>query len=174
LTEATTVQEARLRLVGDAPSFVAQIQEALLAARSSCPVLILGETGTGKELVARAIHEASRRAEQCFVPVNCGGIPRELIRSELFGHIKGAFTGASEDHQGLFSQAHRGTIFLDELGELPIEQQPHLLRALDSGLIRKVGGRFEELVDTRVVAATNCTKLDSSDSPVRSDLYHRL
>lgn len=174
LTEDSGTKEARKRLVGQSRGFLTQIDEALRAARSNCPVLILGETGTGKELVARAVHEASRRSEQAFVPVNCGGIPKELIRSELFGHTKGAFTGATEDHSGLFSQAHRGTIFLDELAELPLDQQPHLLRALDSGLIRRVGGEREELVDTRIVAATNRTQLDSPSSPLRFDIYQRL
>jgi DNA-binding NtrC family response regulator len=165
---------ARDCLVGQAPAFLAAIDKALKAARTRCSILILGETGTGKELVARAIHEASRRSEEAFVPVNCGSIPDQLVRSELFGHVKGAFTGAASDHAGLFQQAHRGTIFLDELGELPLEQQPHLLRALETRLVRRVGSPVEELVDTRVVAATNRDCLDPQDSPLREDLFHRL
>ncbi len=161
-------------LVGKAPSFLMAVEKAQRAARSQCPVLILGETGTGKELIARTIHEASRRCEQAFVPVNCGGFPPDLIRSELFGHAKGAFTGADTKHDGLFTQANGGTIFLDELGELPLEQQPHLLRALESGLIRRVGGSHEELVNTRFVSATNRSCLHQATSPLRSDLFHRL
>lgn len=166
--------EIRAALIGSAPSFLMAVEKAQRAARSSCPVLILGETGTGKELIARAIHDASRRSEQAFVPVNCGAFPADLIRSELFGHAKGAFTGADTRHDGLFTQAHQGTIFLDELGELPLAQQPHLLRALESGLIRRVGGQHEELVNTRFVSATNRSCLNESTSPLRSDLFHRL
>lgn len=174
LSEDAETTGARKRLIGEDPGFLDQLDKALRAAKTNCSVLILGETGTGKELVARAIHEASRRSKQAFVPVNCGGIPKDLVRSELFGHTKGSFTGASEDHPGLFSQAHQGTLFLDELGELPIDQQPHLLRALDSGLIRKVGGHHEELIDTRVVAATNRFELEVPSSPLRFDIYQRL
>lgn len=165
---------ARAQLVGNAPCFLDAIALAIRAARTSCSVLILGETGTGKELVAQTIHEASRRAAQNFVPVNCGSIPEQLVRSELFGHSKGAFTGATADHEGLFRLAHQGTLFLDEIGELPLVQQPHLLRALETGLVRPVGARLEQLVDTRVVAATNRLCQDPHRSPLREDLYHRL
>lgn len=165
---------ARTLLIGEAPIFLRAIEKALKAARTQCSILLLGETGTGKELFARAIHEASRRSEQPFVPVNCGSIPAQLIRSELFGHVKGSFTGAVVDHKGVFQQAHHGTLFLDELGELPLEQQPHLLRALESGLIRPVGSPQEELVKTRVVAATNRCCLEPDESPLREDLFHRL
>ena len=166
--------KSRSGLIGHAPSFLVAVEKALRAARTQCPVLILGETGTGKELIARTIHDASRRSENPFVPVNCGAIPANLVRSELFGHAKGSFTGATAQHDGLFTQANGGTIFLDELGELPLEQQPHLLRALESGLIRRVGGQHEELVNTRFVSATNRDCLDVRTSPLRSDLYHRL
>ncbi len=165
---------ARAQLIGNAPCFLDAIALALRAARTTCSVLILGETGTGKELVAQTIHEASRRSEQNFVPVNCGAIPEQLVRSELFGHTKGSFTGATADHDGLFQLAHQGTLFLDEIGELPLVQQPHLLRALETGLIRPVGGRLEQLVNTRVVAATNRLCQDPHRSPLREDLYHRL
>ncbi len=165
---------ARDQLIGNSPALLDAISQAIKAARTNCSVLILGETGTGKELLAQLIHEASRRSAENFVPVNCGSIAEQLIRSELFGHIKGAFTGAIEDQEGLFRVAHRGTIFLDEVGELPLSQQPHLLRALESGMIRPVGSRLEQLVNARVVAATNRLCQDPSRSPLREDLYHRL
>jgi transcriptional regulator with PAS, ATPase and Fis domain len=165
---------AREALVGRAPPFRAALDRALLAATSSCNVLLIGETGTGKELFARAIHEASGRALGPFVAVNCGGIPAELIESELFGHEKGAFTGATSERDGVFAQAEGGTLFLDELGELPAAQQPHLLRALESRLIRRVGGDREQRVDIRLVAATNRLDLDAEGSPLRADLFHRV
>ncbi|MCP4447078.1 MAG: sigma-54-dependent Fis family transcriptional regulator [Myxococcales bacterium] len=161
-------------LIGKAPNFLIALEKAHRAARTRCPVLILGETGTGKELIARSIHKASRRSAGPFVPVNCGAFPASLIRSELFGHAKGSFTGATTQHDGLFTQANGGTIFLDELGELPLEQQPHLLRALETRLIRRVGGQHEEFVNARFVSATNRNCLDTSSSPLRSDLFHRL
>lgn len=162
-------------LIGNAPAFRAALQLAEKAGRTNrASVLILGETGTGKELFARLIHDQSRRADKPFIPLNCGAIPKELINSELFGHVQGAFTGATSDRNGVFMQANGGTLFLDELGELPAEQQPYLLRALQSRLIRRVGGQCEEMVDTRVIAATNHIDLASNTSPLRSDLYHRL
>jgi transcriptional regulator with PAS, ATPase and Fis domain len=167
-------RSAREALVGRAPPFRAALDRALLAAATSCNVLLIGETGTGKELFARAIHEASSRALGPFVAVNCGGIPAELIESELFGHEKGAFTGATSERDGVFAQAEGGTLFLDELGELPAAQQPHLLRALESRLIRRVGGDREQRVDIRLIAATNRLDLDGSSSPLRADLFHRV
>ena len=120
------------RLVGRDPVFVAAVEQARRVSLTDVSVLIVGETGTGKELVAQAIHEASPRAAGPFVAVNCAAFPRELIGSELFGHERGAFTGAEREHDGVFVQADGGTLFLDELGELPATQQPHLLRALES------------------------------------------
>jgi two-component system response regulator HydG len=138
-------------------------------------VVILGETGTGKDVLARAVHEASRRARRAFVAVNCGGIPRELVASELFGHERGAFTGAHAERDGYFVEADGGTLFLDELGELPLELQPHLLRALETRRIRRVGGAAERPVDVRIVAATNrIDGLGTDSTRVRVDLYHRL
>ena len=171
-----TREQGRVRdlLIGNAPVFLAAMDKAQRAARAGCSVLILGETGTGKELVARYIHESSRRAEQPYVAVNCGAMSQELIRSELFGHLKGSFTGAMVDHEGHFRRANLGTIFLDELGELPLNQQPQLLRALETGLIRRVGSALEELVDVRVIAATNRDCLEPECSPLREDLFHRL
>ena len=165
---------AREELVGEDPVFRSALDRALIAAASSCNVLVVGETGTGKELVARAIHEASGRAQGPFVAVNCGAITAELIESELFGHEKGAFTGAVGERDGVFVQADGGTLFLDELGELPRPQQPSLLRALESRTVRRVGGMRHRAVDIRLVTATNRLDLHRSTSPVRSDLYHRV
>ena len=151
------------------------IDQAMRAAQSECSVLIVGETGTGKDLVARLVHEQSRRADGPFVAVNCGAIPRELIASELFGHERGAFTGATEGREGYFVEAHGGTLFLDEIGELPIELQPHLLRVLETRRVRRVGGQSDRLVDVRIVAATNRTEgLGGDNARLRTDLYHRL
>ena len=162
-------------LRGHDPALRATIGQALRAAQTDCNVLIVGETGTGKELLARVVHEASRRAAGAFVAVNCGGIPRELIGSEMFGHEKGAFTGAHAERDGYFIEAHGGTLFLDELGELPLEQQPHLLRALESRRVRRVGGVAERPVDVRIVAATNRLEgLGTESSRLRLDLYHRV
>jgi DNA-binding NtrC family response regulator len=145
------------------------------AAQTDCNVLIIGETGTGKDLLARVIHESSKRSTGMLVAVNCGGIPRELIGSELFGHEKGAFTGAHADRDGYFVEAHGGTLFLDEIGELPLELQPHLLRVLESRRVRRIGGTIERMVDVRIVAATNRLEgLGTEASKLRLDLYHRL
>jgi len=162
-------------LRGRDPVFRATVEQALKAAQADCNVLIIGETGTGKDLLARVIHEASRRSTDAFVAVNCGGIPRELIGSELFGHEKGSFTGAHADRDGYFVEAHGGTLFLDEIGELPIELQPHLLRVLEGHRVRRIGGSSERVVDVRIVAATNRLEhLGTEASKLRLDLYHRL
>ncbi|MDB4952465.1 MAG: Sigma 54 interacting domain protein [Myxococcales bacterium] len=160
---------------GHDPAMRMTIEQALRAAQGDCNVLIVGETGTGKDLLARVVHEASRRASAPFVPVNCGAIPRELIASELFGHEKGAFTGAHETRDGYFVEAGNGTLFLDEIGELPIELQPNLLRALESKRVRRVGGSADRPVDARIIAATNRVDgLGTESSRLRLDLYHRL
>ena len=144
-------------------------------AKSSQTVLISGETGTGKELVATALHAQSHRAEHAMVVVNCAGIVEHLIESEFFGHEKGAFTGADEQHIGIFETASGGTLFLDEIGELPMPVQPTLLRVLQEGEIRRVGGTQQIPIDVRVIAATNSDLAEAVEAGrFRRDLYERL
>ena len=144
-------------------------------AQSDATVLITGESGTGKELVARALHFAGRRAGRAFMPVNCGALVGTLLDSELFGHVRGAFTGADTAKRGLFLAADGGTLFLDEIGELPLELQPKLLRALQDGEVKPVGGTAAIRVDARVIAATNRALEEGIKSGTfREDLYYRL
>jgi len=144
-------------------------------AAHTAPVLLVGESGTGKELAARALHDASPRAAGPFVAVNCGGIPEKLFESELFGHEKGAFTGATVRQDGAFQRATDGTLFLDEVGELPLEAQAKLLRSLETGEVRRVGGGHVAYPDVRIVAATNRDLEDAvQDGSFRQDLYFRL
>lgn len=146
-----------------------------VATRSNLTVLVRGETGTGKELVSRAIHQGSERAEKPLVIQDCSAIPKDLIESTLFGHERGSFTGATDQHKGCFEQAHGGTIFLDEIGELDISLQPKLLRVLENREIRRVGGDKTISVDVRVVAATNRDLREMvNDGTFREDLYYRL
>ncbi len=145
------------------------------AAQSNIPVLIEGESGVGKEVVARAIHGESRRAGRAFVAVNCGAIPESLVESTLFGHEKGAFTGAVSKHIGKFQEASGGTLFLDEVGELPLETQVKLLRALQEGEVDPVGARRSVQVDVRIISATNRNMIDMvKEGAFREDLYYRL
>jgi DNA-binding NtrC family response regulator len=138
-------------------------------------VAILGESGTGKELVARALHDCSERAARPFIPINCAAISKELIESELFGHEKGAFTGAANAHKGAFEEADGGTLFLDEIGELSVDLQAKLLRVLENGEIKRVGSSRPSHVDVRVVAATNKDLLAlAREGRFREDLYYRL
>jgi DNA-binding NtrC family response regulator len=151
------------------------VEAAGRAAGSNVPVLITGETGTGKDVLANYIHDRSSRAGKPFIAVNCGAIPEHLIESELFGHEKGAFTGATGQQRGLFEQANGGTLFLDEVGELPILMQVKFLRALQSGKIRRVGGADETPVDVRIIAATNRDLVEETrQGRFREDLYYRL
>ena len=140
-------------------------------APSAAPVLLTGETGTGKTLIARALHQASPRRDRPFVAINCAALPEPLLESELFGHVKGAFTGATADHLGLFASADGGTVLLDEIGELPLGLQPKLLRVLETGTIRPVGATREATVDVRILAATH-RELRSAE--FRQDLLYRL
>jgi DNA-binding NtrC family response regulator len=162
-------------IIGNDPS-MKQLAELIdRVAPSSAAVAVLGESGTGKELVARAIHDGSTRAQAAFIPVNCAAISKELIESELFGHEKGAFTGAANARKGAFEEADGGTLFLDEVGELPLDLQAKLLRALESGEIKRVGASRPLHVDVRVVAATNRDLLAAArEGKFREDLYYRL
>ena len=163
------------RILGESPAMLRLLEEAVSVAPTRCPVLIQGETGCGKEVLARAVHEMSPRSRGPFEVVDCGSIPKDLIESELFGHERGAFTGAVRDRRGVFEMAHHGTVFLDELGELPTSAQTRLLRVLQEGSFRRVGGEESVNVDVRVVAATNRDLwAEVADGRFRSDLFYRV
>lgn len=162
-------------LIGDSPAMQRLRETIAKLARSQAPVYISGESGVGKELVARLIHEEGPRAAQPFVPVNCGAIPHELMESELFGHVKGSFTGAYSDKVGLFEAADGGSLFLDEVAELPLAMQVKLLRAIQEKRIRRVGAAREQAVDCRILSATHkdLAKLVAAGT-FRQDLYYRI
>lgn len=162
-------------IVGSTPTFRAALAIAAKAARARVPILIEGESGVGKEVIAHAIHAASPRARALLITVNCGAIPANLVESDLFGHERGAFTGAFDRHVGKFATAHGGTIFLDEISELPLDAQVKLLRVLQDGEIQPVGARAPAQVDVRVIAATNKRLIDQVEAGhFREDLYYRL
>lgn len=165
----------RFGIVGEAPVMVTAITKLLQVAPTDLTVLVTGETGTGKEVFAHALHELSNRKKYPFVSVNCGAIPETLLESELFGAEKGAFTGAVEQRKGFFEAAHRGTIFLDEIGEMPVGTQVKLLRILESGEFSRLGSSDVQKVDVRVVAATNRDLLyEVRQGRFRQDLFFRL
>lgn len=163
------------RLLGDSQPMRDLRKQIGKLARSQAPIYISGESGSGKELVARSIHEQGPRADKPFVPVNCGAVPSELMESEFFGHRKGSFTGAHEDKPGLFQAAHNGTLFLDEVADLPLGMQVKLLRAIQEKSIRNVGSQQEQVVDVRILCATHKDLgAEVAAGRFRQDLYYRL
>jgi DNA-binding NtrC family response regulator len=175
LTEKIRAPLGFEEIVGSSPTFRAALAIAAKAARARVPILIEGESGVGKEVIAHAIHAASPRARLAMLTVNCGAIPANLVESDLFGHERGAFTGAFDRHIGKFMTANGGTIFLDEISELPLDAQVKLLRVLQDGEIQPVGARMPSQVDVRVIAATNKRLIDEVEAGrFREDLYYRL
>jgi DNA-binding NtrC family response regulator len=175
LSEKITKPLAFEEIVGSAPEFRSAMAIAAKAARARVSVLIEGESGSGKEVIAQAIHTASPRGKKPMITVNCGAIPENLVESVLFGHEKGAFTGAFDRHIGRFEDADGSTLFLDEVGELPLDAQVKLLRAIETGEIQRVGGRNIHMVDVRIIAATNRRLADEvAAGRFREDLYYRL
>ena len=169
------VYTSDIDLVGVSAAFVEVMKLVGRVASTNLPVLITGESGTGKEIVARAVHRRSPRTEQPFVAVNCGALPADLIESELFGHMRGSFTGATVDHRGLWQEADRGTVFLDEITETSLAFQVKLLRAVQEGEVRRVGSNQTQRVDVRVIAATNRdAEEEVRDGRFRQDLLYRL
>jgi Nif-specific regulatory protein len=175
LARALDINTARYGLIGRSPPLLQALGELERVSQSQATVLLLGESGTGKELFARAVHLASGRRDQPFIKVNCSAIPDTLFESELFGYERGAFTGASTSRAGWFEQAHGGTIFLDEIGELPLAMQSKLLRTLQEGTLVRLGGTREIRIDVRLVAATNRDLAQELlAGRFRQDLYYRL
>lgn len=170
-----SASDAFKNLIGNSAPWMRVLDAIRLVAGTEAPVLVVGETGTGKEEVARAIHRLSSRAERSFVPVNCSALSTTLAESELFGHEKGSFTGALALRKGRFELADKGTLFLDEVGDLPMELQPKLLRVLSDGIFERVGGEKSIKVDTRIIAATNVDLAEEiQNGRFREDLYYRL
>ena len=162
-------------IVGRSPQMLQVVQTARQVAASDIPILILGESGTGKELIARAIHNNSRRRRQRLVPLNCAGLSESILEDELFGHVKGAYTGAQTDREGRFEYADRGTLFLDEIGDMPAAMQAKLLRVLESGEVVRLGSNEVRRVDVRLISATN-RNLDEmvAEKKFREDLFFRI
>jgi transcriptional regulator with GAF, ATPase, and Fis domain len=162
-------------IIGDAPEIVDALETIRHVAPTDCSILITGETGTGKELFARAAHRASPRRGGALIPVNCAAIPESLLETELFGHVKGAFTGATSARTGRFLSAHEGTIFLDEIGDLPLSAQAKLLRVLEERVVSPVGSDSDIPVDVRIIAATHRNLAEMVEQgKFRADLYFRL
>lgn len=163
------------QVIGKSSSFMAAIHLAKRVAPTNATVLLTGETGTGKEVFAQAIHRVSNRAKHSFVALNCSAFSKDLLESELFGHKAGSFTNAMKDQKGLFEEAHQGTIFLDEIGEMPIELQAKLLRVLETGEFLKIGDTKPTKVDVRIIAATNRNfEKEINEGHFREDLYYRI
>jgi two-component system, NtrC family, response regulator AtoC len=175
LREEVKVERRFRQIIAKAPAMTKALEIATKVARHPSPVLVTGESGTGKELVARLIHDESQRAGGPFMPINCGAIPENLLESELFGYVKGAFTGADRDKLGLFEAAAGGTVFLDEIGEMPSTLQVKLLRVLQENEIRRLGDTKTRTIDVRIVAATNKDlEEEIRNGDFRRDLYYRI
>jgi len=172
---ASDTSDAKYQIIGDSTIMQELKRSIAKFARSQAPVFICGASGTGKELVARQIHLQGSRANAAFIAVNCGAIPSELMESELFGHLKGSFTGATSDNEGLFKAAHGGTLFLDEIADLPLTMQVKLLRVIQEKAIRAVGAQQEVPIDVRIISASH-KDLDAmvTQSSFRQDLYYRI
>jgi len=168
-------KQSLAEIIGQSPSILALKDKIIKVSRSQAPVFINGESGSGKELVARAIHRLSSRNNQAFIAVNCGAIPKELMESEFFGHVKGSFSGATHNKEGLFQAADNGTLFLDEVADLPLDMQVKLLRAIQEKMIRPVGGQQEIPIDVRIVSATHKDlAIEVQNNDFRNDLYYRI
>jgi two-component system response regulator PilR (NtrC family) len=172
---ASNISDEKYQIIGDSASMLDLKRSIAKFARSQAPVFICGASGTGKELVARQVHLQGSRARAAFIAVNCGAIPSELMESELFGHLKGSFTGATSDSEGLFKAAHGGTLFLDEIADLPLAMQVKLLRVIQEKSIRAVGAQKEESIDVRIISASH-KDLESmvAEGAFRQDLYYRI
>ena len=172
---ASNISDEKYQIIGDSELMLELKRSIAKFARSQAPVFICGASGTGKELVARQVHLQGSRAQAAFIAVNCGAIPSELMESELFGHLKGSFTGATSDNEGLFKAAHGGTLFLDEIADLPLAMQVKLLRVIQEKSIRAVGAQQEEAIDVRIISASH-KDLESmvADGSFRQDLYYRI
>ena len=171
----TVSGQTRTEIVGNCPALLRVLDRARLAAQTDADILVEAESGTGKELLARFIHEASRRSEKPFIAVNCAAVPEALLESELFGHVRGAFTGATVAKPGKFELANHGTLLLDEIGEMPLELQPKLLRVLQEREIERVGDTRTVPVDIRIIATTNVSlQTMVEQGRFRADLYYRL
>jgi two-component system response regulator PilR (NtrC family) len=175
ISASDAISSAAFRLLGESQAIQVVRERIGKLASSAAPVAIYGESGSGKELAARDIHAHSPRASQSFIAVNCGAIPENLMEAEFFGYRRGAFTGANEERQGFFHAAHRGTLFLDEVAELPLAMQVKLLRAIQERRVRKLGAQREDVIDVRILSAThqNLASLVERGS-FRQDLYFRL